>query len=258
MRSESVGLPGHGLGVSGLAPQVLQLSSSDGLPSLLHGSLALGAGPSLWLLRRQDHRLRDGQGCLTPLALALLSQLSPAEQRRWQRQRHGPTQDLQLLARSGLRQLLGRYLNLAPKRVPLTRDRHHKPQLAPEASDTLAFNVSHAGELVLIGLHQSKAIGVDLESMATAAALQAQGELLPVAAQVLPPASCAVLSSLTAQQQQREFLQRWCQREAALKAMGLGLPGLAALGSDARCHDSHCQSVVLPLDYVGSCCVLEA
>ena len=244
--------------MTAITPRLLHLSASDQSLSLHEPPLLDQQRPSLWLLRRQDHPVRDQHGLLTPLAHSLLAQLSPLERLRWQRQRHGPSQDLQLLARAGLRQLLGRQLRLQAAHVPLTADRHGKPQLACERAVELAFNLSHAGDLVLIGLHHRRPIGVDLEAMATAAALQAQGELLAVAAQVLSPRRCHALSQLKAQQQQRAFLRQWCRREAQLKALGVGLVGLADPGAVAVDDEqTHGFAITLLAEYEGYCCVQQ-
>src|SRR5262249_27786909 len=57
-----------------------------------------------------------------------------------------------VVARGALRSLLGGYLGERPSAIELTLDQNQKPRLAGKyASNDLHFNVSHSGNLALLG-----------------------------------------------------------------------------------------------------------
>ena len=86
------------------------------------------------------------------------------------------------------------------------------------------FNLSHSGDLILLALHPSRPVGVDVE--------QARPDLdwRPIARRVLPAAETEALERLAAggvsSAAADGFLRAWCRLEAGLKARGLGLAGL--------------------------------
>lgn len=150
---------------------------------------------------------------------ALLASLSAAERQRLAAYRRPADQQRFLLARSALRQLLGHWLERPPGAVAMETGPHGKPRCAGAP----AFNLSHSGDLILLGFHPHREVGVDVE--------RARPELdwRPIARQVFPPAAAAALESLPAGSQAQAFLRAWCRLEARLKACGEGLAGLERL-----------------------------
>jgi phosphopantetheinyl transferase len=233
----------------GLTPLVLHLPLSR--PQQV---CPAGSDPSLWLLDRRQHRLLDRNGQLTSQGLMLQHWLSPSELERLRRLRRHDDQERALLAWAGLRALLGQALNLAPGQVPLARSPWGKPHLSGAAQGVLQFNLSHAGELVLIGLHRHAPLGIDLEPLHGQSQPLGQLERLAIARQLFPAAVVDVLRQLPEQQQEHCFLQQWCQLEARQKAWGTGLhtrPAEAAMPATIRDI-----GVELPSGYVGHCCLL--
>lgn len=170
------------------------------------------AHPLLLLIDRRD-----------PLAPArhdaLLASLSAAEHQRLAAYRRPADQQRFLLARGALRQLLGHWLERPPAAVALETGPHGKPRCAGAP----AFNLSHSGDLILLGFHPHSEVGVDVE--------RARPDLdwRPIARQVFPPAAAAALENFPAGGQARAFLRAWCRLEARLKARGEGLAGLERL-----------------------------
>lgn len=233
----------------GLRPQPLQLP--HGLPRQVCPD---SRDPSLWLLDRRQHHLFDANGRITALGRTLQAWLSPGELHRWRQLRRRDDQERSLLARAGLRVLLGRALQLSPGQVPLAHGPWGKPRLGDAAQGALHFNLSHAGELVLIGLHRHLPLGVDIEPLHGDRPPLQQQELLMIARQLFGAADAQALYQLPRQHQQHDFLKRWCRLEARLKARGTGLQmGLPVCTQTAPIRDI---TVELPDGYAGHCCLL--
>ena len=144
-----------------------------------------------------------------PLRDELAASLSPLEQRQYAALRRLDDRERFLLGRAALRRWLGAWLELAPAAVPMECGPHGKPH-CPGGPQ---FNVSHSGDLILLALHPSRPVGVDVEVARPGL------DWRPIARRVLPAAQC---ESLTAE----GFLAAWCRLEARLKACGRGLAGL--------------------------------
>lgn len=154
-----------------------------------------------------------------PLRADLAVILSRQEQQRHAALRRPDDRERFLLGRGALRRLLGAWLQLAPVAVPIESGPHGKPRCpgGPE------FNVSHSGDLILLALHPSRPVGVDVEQARPG---------LPwwlIARRVLPPVEWEALEALAAAAPAaaaEAFLAAWCRLEARLKAEGRGLAGL--------------------------------
>ena len=121
------------------------------------------------------------------------------------------------VARGVLRQLLGRYLDLAPATVPFALGPHGKPLLAL-AGKTLHFNLSHSGEQALFVFAPAREVGIDLEAGTRL------GEDLPgLARRIFSAREQAELEALRPEMRRDAFLNGWTRKEAYLKATGQGL-----------------------------------
>ncbi|WP_157221559.1 4'-phosphopantetheinyl transferase superfamily protein [Herbaspirillum sp. YR522] len=116
--------------------------------------------------------------------------------------------------RVALRHLLASRLGCAPQCVRLASNAYGKPCLATPGGP--AFNQSHAGQAGLLALADGLQVGIDIES---AGRVLAADELDAMAAQMLGPRERERAGRLDAE----GFLQRWVGKEAALKALGLGI-----------------------------------
>ena len=88
---------------------------------------------------------------------------------------------------------------------------HGKPRLAGPVA-AWDFNVSHAGEWVVVGLVRDAEIGVDVES------LRRRVDVAAMAERVLSPSERELARAGGAE----AFLMLWSQKEALLKALGSG------------------------------------
>ncbi|WP_432721088.1 4'-phosphopantetheinyl transferase superfamily protein [Jeongeupia wiesaeckerbachi] len=144
--------------------------------------------------------------------LAHLAPLECVELRRYQRR-----EDRARFAavRSTLRLLLSGECGLAPSTVPIRRDRFGRPCLAEDGAG-IDFNVSHAGKYGLIALSRVGRVGVDVE-------LERDFDVAELAELVCSADERSLLASLAEADRSSAFLRLWVQKEAALKAVGVGI-----------------------------------
>ena len=120
-------------------------------------------------------------------------------------------------ARSALRTVLGRYLNLPPGSLEFGQTEYGKPFLTnPEAAGVL-FNLSHSGEVALIAVAREREVGVDVEFM------RADFATNEVAEHFFSVAEIYTLSGLGPQLRTQAFFNCWTRKEAYVKARGEGL-----------------------------------
>jgi 4'-phosphopantetheinyl transferase len=143
----------------------------------------------------------------------LLATLTPAERARADRYRFPADARRFSVARGWLRQVLGAELGIPGPDVTFA-DTRGKPRLAPAGGP--CFNLSHAGELVVIAISAGE-VGVDIEPETSAPAA------LEAAAIACTPAEAAALDRLPAEQRPSAALRLWTAKEAYLKATGEGL-----------------------------------
>ena len=180
------------------------------------------------------------EGC-SPVVLAqLFSYLSADESRRYSSYRRPSDAELFLLGRSLLRTLLALLLGLKPPEVCIVTGPHGKPSCpgGPE------FNVSQSGDLVLIAVHPTCAVGVDVEASPGPADWES------ISCRVLPADVCQAVYALPREGQPLAFLQAWCNLEAQLKMAGTGFHAAPVAYGDSSLLRQW--ALALPQGYVGS------
>jgi len=190
------------------------------LPPLAWGTPQDHEAPALLILDR-----RDGAGAAPSGALGSL--LDRAEQDRALRFRRPGDRERYQLGRAALRQVLGAYLDRNPAALRFRYGPHGKPALDGVVDAAPHFNLAHSGDLILLALHPSRPVGVDVERLRPGLDWQ------PIARRVLPADAVSRLESLPPEQGDAAFLEAWCRLEARLKANGEGLAGLERLGRDS-------------------------
>jgi 4'-phosphopantetheinyl transferase len=166
--------------------------------------------------------------------------LSRGEVVRYSSYRNPADAERFLVGRGLLRSVLGCVSATPAARVSLRQGLTGKPCClnGPE------FNVSHSGDLVLIALHPSLAVGVDVEADV------APCDWESIARRVLTPQSLRAVLSLPRQRQGPAFLEAWCHLEAQVKLIGTGFGG-AATGRELP-PTFRQWTLVLPRGYRGS------
>jgi 4'-phosphopantetheinyl transferase len=149
---------------------------------------------------------------------ALEPVLSPDERERVRRFHFERDRRCHLIARGLLRTLLGRYVGMAPDALRFDYSPFGKPSLAASLmTRALQFNVSHAGELLLIAVAAGRTLGIDVEHIRTDIAV---GE---IAARFFSAHERDALATLPGDLQQQAFYDCWTRKEAYIKAVGDGL-----------------------------------
>jgi 4'-phosphopantetheinyl transferase len=120
-----------------------------------------------------------------------------------------------LAARAGLRTLLGRHLDLDPRRLAFATNEFGKPRLAGDGQ--VHFNLSHCEERAVLAISDAAEVGIDLER-------ERPIEHADLAKRYFHPNEvAAITASRDEAEQRRAFFLVWTLKEAIVKALGSGL-----------------------------------
>ncbi len=119
-----------------------------------------------------------------------------------------------IIARGVLRQVLSLYLSKKSTDIQFEYGKNGKPFLP---KNPLQFNLSHAGEIALIGLTKKNIIGIDVE------VINPKVEVERVAKHFFAKGEIEELMSLPQAQRHEAFFNCWTRKEAFIKATGDGL-----------------------------------
>src|SRR5262249_36696096 len=119
-----------------------------------------------------------------------------------------------VVAHAVLRILLARYAGIEAHALRFITGPQGKPALA--GSSAISFNMSHSGELAIIGISNFR-LGVDIEQ------LRHIDHSATIAQSFFSPAEVAALAPAPAANADEDFLICWTRKEAFLKAVGGGL-----------------------------------
>ena len=119
-----------------------------------------------------------------------------------------------VVARGILRELVGRYLGLEPRRVRFRYGAQGKPALDESA---LAINLSRTGDRALFAFAREREIGVDIERV------RQDFPCEHVAAAFFSAAEAAAVRAFDPHERSEAFFRCWTRKEAYLKARGDGL-----------------------------------
>ncbi|HZB57101.1 MAG TPA: 4'-phosphopantetheinyl transferase superfamily protein [Reyranella sp.] len=118
-------------------------------------------------------------------------------------------------ARAGLRTLLGRHLDLDPRRLAFSTNDFGKPRLAGDGQ--IHFNLSHCEERAVLAISDTAEVGIDLER-------ERPIEHVDLAKRYFHPNEVtAITASPDEAEQRRAFFLVWTLKEAVVKALGTGL-----------------------------------
>ncbi|MBB5343275.1 4'-phosphopantetheinyl transferase family protein [Tunturibacter empetritectus] len=150
--------------------------------------------------------------------------LTPPEQLHANRCRPGRVQDHFSIGRACLRILLGNASGLDPRSLPISTGVHGKPELSPINGDSIAFNVAHSEDTILIALTRTGAVGVDVEYF------DRSTDIMEVAQYNFTSGENQYLAAIADPHSRiKTFYRYWTRKEAVLKADGRGL--IASLAS---------------------------
>lgn len=163
------------------------------------------------------------QAAVEPAA-AQSALLSPVEQSMVAAKRQLLDGHLSATARVVLKLLLAAEFGIDPFSVSLLSPAerggkpvlHHAPQ--PGMHRPLQANISHAGGQVIVAVTQGDGVGVDVEEHPATEFRGFDGVALSAGER-------STVSALPHSQRARRRAEFWVRKEAALKALGVGLPG---------------------------------
>ncbi len=122
-----------------------------------------------------------------------------------------------VVARSGLRLILGRYLALQPESIRFQYADNGKPSLTADVTPPLFFNLAHSGELAIYAFTRIGEIGVDVEL------IQSDFTGDEIATRFFSASEVDRLQQVQATERHRAFFDCWTRKEAFIKATGIGL-----------------------------------
>lgn len=176
------------------------------------------AGPSRAPLPDHDVHVWRATLSARPAGMDMLEATLTADERaRADRYQARADRERFVVARGTLRSILGRYLAMRPGDVRFAYGHRGKPVIeAAMNAGGLRFNLSHSGEVVLVGVTQDRDLGVDVE-------LLRPREEDALAARFFSPRENAGLRALPARDRRTAFYACWTRKEAYVKAKGDGL-----------------------------------
>jgi len=142
--------------------------------------------------------------------------LSQQEQQRARRLLSPEKARAFVASRSSLRQILGRYLQVAPRDIHFSCNTAGKPYLSGDLEGRLSFNLSHSGDWGLCAVMLERDVGVDLEKINYQLAFE------PLAKRFFSPAENTWLSAFQEGRRRRNFFRLWTRKESWLKGKGRG------------------------------------
>jgi 4'-phosphopantetheinyl transferase len=145
--------------------------------------------------------------------------LTPEERSRAERFHFARDREAFLTTRIVLRELLGRYMGLAPQELQFVVEKRGKPSLA---GGGIEFNVSHSGSMSLLAFSREP-VGVDLERV------KPMGDRDAIVSRYFGVEERRQWATLREAERERAFFLGWTRKEAYLKAVGAGL----SLGLDS-------------------------
>jgi 4'-phosphopantetheinyl transferase len=150
-----------------------------------------------------------------------LSLLSADEVARAGRLRFARDRDRFIAARAWVRTILCLELDVDPAAVRFRYEPDGKPAVdaAGDAHRDVAFNVSHAGDVVMLAIGRGCRIGVDVEQIVD------DLDTRSLESHCLAGEEIAALAPLSQRDRRRAFFGCWTRKEAYLKGLGTGLAG---------------------------------
>lgn len=147
------------------------------------------------------------------------SVLSPEERARMVRFVRPVDQHRFLITRVLTRSILARYLDIDARSLTFDKNKYGRPHLNNPGIETgtIAFNIAHTDDLILLGITKQRTLGIDVES------IQRDAASVDIANRFFSPLECTALNGLPAFKQHQRFFAYWTLKESYIKARGMGL-----------------------------------
>lgn len=120
-----------------------------------------------------------------------------------------------IITRGSLRYLSGKYLKMNPENILFKYGNYGKPDF--DIKTDLKFNVSHSGNLAIIGFVLNNDIGVDIEQ------LKYDFEVMDIVDNYFSQYEIETLKKLPIEEHTKGFYRCWTRKESFIKAKAKGL-----------------------------------
>ncbi len=188
----------------------IELSMYNNLWNTPPRNLSCGANEAhIWLARVDVHKNN----------ISLYKSLLPSEELvRAGKFVRRDDRDSYLLSRVALRDIVSRYLNVGFNDVSFFRNEYGKPFIAKEINrENMECNLSHSGDIVLIGMSKGGKIGIDIER------IREMDEMDALVRDYFSTIEQEYFKSLSPGEKIGAFFACWSRKEAYIKARGKGL-----------------------------------
>lgn len=167
-----------------------------------------------WPGQRELHVWRFSSDWLQGQPASLAALLSCDERERLERLPQEGKRAAFVQVRVAVRLALATYLGGDPAALTFARGVHGKPEL--QQASGLQFSLSHSGGCMLLAVAADSPVGVDLETVP-------RRSRDALAERLLGPTAHAGYAALETCARDEAFAWAWSEREAFVKAMGLGI-----------------------------------
>lgn len=172
--------------------------------------------PASWRFRPDEvHLFAFELSAPAPILDRLGESLSPPERDQRSRFAFPRLGDQYAVAHGTMRAVLARCLDQPGQRLRIEAAKGGKPWLPDHPS--LQFNLSHSGDMALLGVALAHPIGVDIE------AVRAMPDAAAIATRFFAAGECDALAALPEGERTPAFFRCWTRKEAYVKALGTGL-----------------------------------
>lgn len=159
------------------------------------------------------------QGSISQIvSLVNPAQLSEAEIAKAAKLKNPQMQTQFLAAHWMTRLVLSKYLQTVPTEIGIFQSATGKPDID---GTRIKFNRSHSGDRIVLAITLGTPVGVDIEAIAN------RSQMAGIVKRWFEPQEQEEFSRSPNSQRQAFFYSRWTEKEAVLKAWGLGLSGLS-------------------------------
>ena len=165
------------------------------------------AAVHVWPVRLDE----PGVGCNKPAVTLSADELARAARFHRERDRRRF-----MVARAYLRRVLAAYTGMDDAQLTFCYSPYGKPNLQNAQAD-IHFNVSHSGNIAVIGITSGREIGVDIEL------IRDDVEIEQLARRFFSRLEFDTLSALAEESKIAAFFRTWTCKEAFLKGQGMGL-----------------------------------
>jgi 4'-phosphopantetheinyl transferase len=179
---------------------------------------ALDASSHLPLPEGDIHLWKAFMGELSSRINELESLLDGEEIRRAKRFRFQKDVNRFVAAHGILRKIIGRYMDISPRRVSFRTAPTGKQELDDRQNpEPFFFNISHSHDLAVLAFSRSHQLGIDVEH------IRSLPDLHEIIHFCFHPKEIAVIRNLPVSEQRQAFFQFWTGKEAFVKGTGEGL-----------------------------------